>query len=208
MRSAIRLIVVVSGLCALGLRAVHAEQAKPVQPPMDPAQQAAMEAMQRLGGPSEGHKALEPLAGAWTYTAQWWISPEGSPQSMTGTAINTVIFGGRFLKQEIRGDIQEGQPPFEGFGFTGYDNIRKEYQTVWFDNMNTSMMRGAGQFDAETKTLTDEGDFSCPITGESHRWYRTAWAVVDQDHTTYESYSRTPEGGEFKSLEIHYTRVP
>ncbi len=194
---------------ALGAGLAQAEQATPVQPPaMDPAKQAAMEAMQRLGSPSEGHKALEPLAGTWSYTAQWWMSPDEPPQSMTGTALNSLLFGGRFLKQEIRGEaMEEGQPPFEGSGFTGYDNLRKEYQTVWFDNMNTSMMRGAGQFDAATKTLSDEGDFSCPITGETHRWYRTAWTVVDQDHTTYESYSRTPEGREFKAMEIRYTRV-
>ena len=78
---------------------------------------------------------------------------------------------------------------------------------MWLDNMITGMMRGTGQLDAATGTLTDEGDFSCPITGESHRWYRAAWTVVDQNHTTYESYARTSEGREFKSMEIHYTRT-
>ncbi len=193
MRAAIRSIVAVSWVFALG---IGVAQAKP----------APLEAMQQLGSPSEGHEALELLAGTWGYTAQWWMSPDAPPESMTGTAVNSLVFGDRFLKQEIRGEA-EGQPPFEGIGFTGYDNIRKEYQTVWLDNMNTGMMRGAGQFDAATKTLTDQGDFSCPITGESHRWYRTAWTVVDPNHTTYESVSRTPEGREFTSLKIHYTRI-
>ena len=206
MRAAVRSIVVVSCGLVLGLQTAQAEQVKPIQPPMSPEKQAAMEAMQKLGSPSEGHTALEPLAGTWTYTAQMWMSPGAPPDSMTGTAVNTVIFGGRFLKQEITGQA-EGWPPFEGVGFTGYDNIRKEYQTVWFDNMNTSMMRGAGQFNASTKTLSDEGDFSCPMTGEAHRWYRATWTVMDANHTTYESYSKTPEGQEFKSMEIHYTRA-
>ena len=206
MRTTVRSIVVASWMLILGMSVAQAEQMKPVQPPMDPAKQAAMEAMQKLGSPSEGHTALEPLAGTWTYTAQWWMSPDGPPQSMTGTATNTVIFGGRFLKQEIRGQVED-QPPFEGLGFLGYDNTRQEYQSVWFDNMATGMMVGAGQFDAATKTLTDQGNFSCPVTGESHRWYRTAWTVVDQDHTTYESYMRTPDGREFKAMEIHYTRA-
>ena len=88
---------------ALGAGLAQAEQATTVQAPaMDPAQQAAMETMQRLGSPSEGHQALEPLAGTWSYTAQSWMSPEEPPQSMTGTAANTLIFGGRFLQQEIR----------------------------------------------------------------------------------------------------------
>ena len=206
MRSADRVVGVVLWMLTLGVSVAQAEETKPTQPAMDPAKQAAMEAMQRLGSPSEGHKALEPLTGTWTYTAQWWMSPEASPESMTGTATNSLIFGGRFMKQEIRGQA-EGQPPFEGIGFTGYDNIRKEYQSVWFDNMATGMMMGAGQFDAATKTLTDQGDFSCPLTGEAHRWFRTAWTVVDQHHTTYENYMRTPEGREFKAMEIHYTRT-
>ncbi|MDP3722788.1 MAG: DUF1579 domain-containing protein [Candidatus Omnitrophota bacterium] len=199
-------VVMVAGVLALGGAARAAEEA--AKPEMDPEQQAAMEAMRRLGSPSGGHQALEPLVGAWSYTAQWWMSPEGPAESMSGTAVNTLIFGGRFLQQAIRGEaMEEGQPPFEGLGFTGYDNLRKEYQTVWFDTMMTGMMRGTGQFDAAAKTLTDEGDFSCPVTGETHRWYRTAWTVVDPDHTTSESYSRTPEGREFKSMEIRYTRA-
>ena len=206
MRTAVRLMAGVAGIVALSIGIARAEQAKPLQPPINPEQQAKMEAMQKLGSPSEGHKALEPLVGTWSYTAQMWMSPDAPPESMTGTTVNTVIFGGRFLKQEIAGQA-EGWPPFEGVGFTGYDNIRKEYQTVWFDNMNTSMMRGDGQFDAATNTLTDQGDFSCPMTGEAHRWYRSAWTVVDANHTTYASYSKTPEGKEFKSMEIHYTRA-
>ena len=201
-----RSIVVGLWVFALGMNVARAEEATSAKPAMDPQMQAAMEKMQQLGGPSEGHKALGSLTGNWTYTAQWWMSPEAPPQSMTGVAINTLIFGGRFLKQEVRGQ-GEGQPPFEGMGFTGYDNIRKEYQSVWFDSMMTGMMVGAGQFDAATRTLTDQGDFSCPVTGESQRWFRTAWTVVDPNHTMYESYSRTPEGREFKSLEIHYTRT-
>ncbi len=206
MRRTMRSIVVGSWVLAVGMSVAQAQQAKPVQLPMDPTKQAAMEAMQKLGSPSEGHKALEPLVGTWTYTAQWWMSPDAPPQSMTGRATNTLIFGGRFLKQEITGQAED-QPPFEGVGFTGYDNIRKEYQTVWFDNVATGMMVGAGQFDAASQTLTNQGDFSCPLTGEAHRSFRTAWTVVDVNNTTYENYMRTPEGREFKAMEIRYTRA-
>ena len=195
-------------LCAGSLSAgvAQAEQAKPAQPVMDPAKQAAMAAMQQAGSPSEGHKALEPFVGTWSYTAQWWMSPDGPPESMTGTSTNSLVFGGRFLKEELTGKA-EGQPPFEGLGFTGYDNIRKEYQTVWLDNMATGMMIGSGSFDPATKALTNQGNFSCPMTGEAHRTFRAVWTVVDQDHTTYQNYMRTPEGREFKAMEIRYTRA-
>ncbi len=68
--------------------------------------------------------------------------PAASPPAMAGTTTNSLIFGGRFLKQEVRGTV-EGHPPFEGIGITGYDNIRKEYQSVWFDNSNGARHRCA-----------------------------------------------------------------
>lgn len=204
MRAAIG-VVVVTGFLMLNAGAVGAEDPK-AKPAMTPEQQAAMEKMQKLGSPSEGHKALEPFAGNWTYTLKWWMQPDAPAESMSGNTKNSLVLGGRFLKQEISGEASEAHPAFEGLGYTGYDNLRKEYQTVWLDNMNTSMMRGAGQYDAATKTLTQQGDFSCPMTGETHRQFRDAWTIVDANHATYESYSKTPDGREFKSMEIQYTR--
>ncbi len=206
MRAMVRWGLVVS-LVALGVRAAQAQQGKAAPPPMDPKQQAAMEAAQRLSAPGDGHKALEPLVGTWTYTAQWWMAPEAPAETMTGTAVNSLVFGGRFLKQEFHGEAaMEGQPPFEGLGYTGYDNIRNEYQSVWLDNMATGMMVGAGRFDAAAKTLTDQGEFSCPLTMETHRKFRSLWKVDDQNHTTYLSYMSTPDGKEYKAMEIRYTR--
>ena len=207
MRAAGRFVVAVSWIFALSAGVVQAEQAKmPQPPPVDPAKQAALEAMQRLASPSDAHKALEPFVGNWTYTAQWWTVPDAKPETMTGTAATSLIFGGRFLKQEIRGTA-EGQPPFEGVGFTGYDNVRKTYQTVWFDNMMTGMMVGTGQFDAETSTLSDQGTFSCPMTGQANRSFRSTFKVVDANHVMYESYMDAPQTPEFKTMEIRYTRA-
>lgn len=206
MNRAVRVVVGISFVLGIGTGLSQAEQAQTAQA-MDSEKQAAMEEMKRLGSPSEGHKALELFVGNWTYTAQFWMSPDAPAQSMTGTTTNTLIFGGRFLKQEVTGEAMEGFPPFEGLGFTGYDNIRQEYHSVWFDNMGTGIMVGTGEFDAATKSITEEGDFSCPMTGESHREFRAVWTVVDADHNTYESYMSSPDGQEFKAMELHYTRA-
>ena len=63
-----RTIQIVGMVCGLlvGMSGAQADDAKPVQPTADAAKQAAMEALKRLGSPSE----VEPLAGSWTYTAQ------------------------------------------------------------------------------------------------------------------------------------------
>ena len=169
---------------------------------MDPEQAAAMEAAQTLGSPSEGHAALKPFAGTWTYELEWRLSPDAPVQPMTGSTINTLIYGGRFLKQEVSGEATADFPAFEGMGFTGYDNIREEYNSVWVDNMGTGIMKSTGQYDPATKTISEQGDVSCPMTGESHRKFRAMWKSVDENHSIYESYQYTPAGEEFKSMEI------
>lgn len=205
MRAALWSVVMV-GMFALGSLG-QAEEAKPATA-ADPAKEAAMAALMAAGSPNEHHKALEPLVGKWTYAMQWWMAPNAAPEAMTGTSENSFTMGGRFLKQKVKGDPIPDHPAFEGLSFIGYDNLRKEYRSIWLDNMSTSMAQGTGQYDAATKTLMLQGDFSCPMTGETHRWYRDALTLVDADHSTYVSYSKTPEGKEYKAMEIRYTRAP
>ncbi len=64
---------------------------------MTPEQQAQMEKMKKLMGPSEAHKVLEPLAGKWNYTASFWMAPDAKPETSTGTSESEMIYGGRFL---------------------------------------------------------------------------------------------------------------
>jgi hypothetical protein len=185
----------------------RAESAPAEQPEMSQEMLAKIEAAQQLMTPGEAHKVFEPLAGTWTYTGQMWMGPDAPAEPMTGTSTNTLLFGGRFLRQEVAGQIPD-MPPFEGVGLLGYDNIRKEYQSNWYDNMNTAQMASTGTYDAATKTLTLQGDFSCPMTGEAHRPMRDTWMLTDATHSTYTSYSTAPDGREYKAMEIRYTRQP
>ena len=187
--------------CAAG--PARAEDAKPAA---DAGMDAAMAAMKERGTPGAAHQVFAPLAGAWTYTGQMWMDPKAPPEPMTGASTNVLINEGRFLKQEITGQIPN-MPPFSGTGLLGYDNIRKEYQMVWYDNMSTGIMISTGQYDPAAKSITFKGDFSCPMTGEAHRQMRDVWTITDADHTVYESYMSGPDGKEFKSMEIQYTRA-
>jgi Protein of unknown function (DUF1579) len=94
--------------------------------------------------------------------------------------------------------------PFEGMGIMGYDNEKKQYQSVWIDNMGTGIMTGSGNYDPNTKTLTDQGKFSCPAEGEKS--YRAVLKMKDNDNFTYEWYMAGPDGKEFRAMEIVYTR--
>lgn len=180
--------------------AAHAAETSMAE--MDPAMMAKMQA---ATSPGEQHKVLEAFAGQWTYTGTFRMTPDAAPQEMTGTAKAEMVYGGRFLKQEFEGPWM-GQT-FNGLGYTGYDNIKGEYVSIWLDSMATGIMVVSGQYDKEGKTLDMAGNNSCPLTGEKDRRGRSEWTVVDADHNTYTSYLSDPNGEEFKAMEIKYTRA-
>ena len=193
--------LIVMMILGLGILTIVSPAAEEQAPATDP----AMEQWARLSSPGEQHKVLEPLVGKWNYSMRWWKAPDAPPEESTGTSENAWIMGGRFVEQKVMGQAM-GQP-FEGTGTIGYDNVRGEYTTIWFSNMNTGIMNVSGQYDPATKTLTDKGTFSCPITGEKNMPYHSEWKIVDNDHNTYVSYSVGPDRKEFKSMEISYTRT-
>ncbi len=171
---------------------------------MDPAMQAKMAEAMKLGQPSQGHKALEPLAGNWNYTAKFKMTADSAPMESKGTSTSKWVHDGRFLQSEVAGDMQG--MPFKGTAIQGYDNMKAVYQNTWIDNMNTGMMTATAQYDPATKAFTETGSYSCPMTGEKDRAFRGTTKIVDNDHYIYETFEKGPDGREFKGMEIHYHR--
>ena len=161
--------------------------------------------VQKYGTPGDNHKRLEPFVGKWTFRMRYWMKPGDTPQELHGTSENAWVFGGRFLKRDFK-SAMDGQP-FDAVGYTGYDNIRGEYQTVWLGTMGTGIMQVAGTYVAASDAITESGHFSCPITGEKARWMRAEWKISDNDHHTFTSYAKGPDGKEYRSVEEVYTRV-
>lgn len=198
-------------LCSLVLAApafaAH-KKSKPAPAPSPAATPGApsdqMQKAMQLGQPSENHKALAPLVGDFDYTATMWMTPGAQPMVSSGTSTQTLVFGGRFLRQDVTGNMGPGAP-FEGVGYLGYDNIRGEYQSVWMGNMTTGMMIGTGTRDANG-VFQQSGTVSCPMTGEKNHAFRTELRVDSPDKMVYTSYDKDASGREFKSMEIVYTR--
>jgi len=163
---------------------------------------AMMEKWKEFATPNENHKVLGALVGDWDDTVKWWMSPDAKPEESKGTSEIRSIMGGRFIEHTVEGTSM-GQP-FEGMGITGYDNEKKQYQSIWIDNMGTGIMTGSGNYDPNTKTLADQGTFSCPAVGQKS--YRGVTRIIDQDNFTYEMYMAGPDGKEFRAMEIVYTR--
>ena len=162
-----------------------------------------MAKMKEYSTPNENHKLLNQFVGSWTYSMKWWMSPEGKADESTGTSEVKSIMGGRFIEQSVSGTSMN--QPFEGRGIVGFDNLKKEFTSVWFDDMATGMMISGGQYDPATKTISEKGSMSCPITN-GPRSYRTLIKLVDDNTHVYEMYLNDEKGKEFKTMEITYTR--
>ena len=199
------MIVGIVHLCltGVGYTSTDHDQAGPHGQSMDAATQVMMATWQAYASPNDNHKVLNPLVGTWSHVAKWWMTPGSQPETSKGTSETKWVMGGRYLLHVAKG-MSMGQP-FEGMGFTGYDNGRQTYQTIWMDNMGTGMMIGEGSYDPGKKTLTDHGRFTDPMIGQ--RSYRGVMTLIDDDRYSYEMYVADENGMEFRMMEILYTRT-
>jgi hypothetical protein len=175
------------------------------EPAADAEHEALMAQWQQAASPNENHQRLEPLVGSWKHTVKWRMSPDAPAEESQGTNESRWILGNRFVYQEVKGTSM-GQP-FEGIGIIGYDNVRGEYTAVWLDNMMTGIVKSVAQFDAAEGALMENGTVACPMTGEKDKAFRAVLKFVDDDHHTYEMYTKDKDGNEFLSMEIAYERI-
>jgi hypothetical protein len=180
--------------------AQHDHQQAQTKPQMDP---AMMDAMMKAGIPGDAHKLLNNMSGSWNTKATFWMMPGADPTSMEGTSENKWVMGGRYLEQHFAGNFMG--MPFEGLGYTGYDNVKKQYWGTWMDNMSTGMMMSTGATADGGKTWTFTGSMADPMTGKDSKVDEKI-TVVDADHHTMEMWGPGPDGKMFKSMEIAYSR--
>jgi hypothetical protein len=168
-------------------------------------QEEMMKKWQEYSTPTEAHKLLATMAGKWSYTSSMWETKDSKPMESKGTANFKMIMNGRYLQQEFSGKAM-GQP-FQGLGFTGYDNLKKKTNSVWMDNMGSAIMMGSGEMNLEKKMISESGEFTCPRESDGTAGYRNEWTMVDNKTMTFTMYHRPDKGDEYKSLEINYKRI-
>lgn len=167
-----------------------------------PDDKAMMEAMHKAGTPGEAHKKLEPFVGTFDTKVTMWMKPGAPPQESTGTSEARWIMGNRYVEERFEGQFM-GQP-FSGLGYSGYDNVKKEYFGTWMDTMSTGMMTQTGKADAGN-SMSYTGSMADPMTGKVQT-YNTKVTVTDNDHHTMEMWGPGPDGKNMKMMEIVYTR--
>ena len=168
-----------------------------------PTQEEMMKAWQAYATPGEGQKKLDAFAGSWTVKMKSWMEPGTPPEESEGTAENTWVLGGRYLAQKYDGKMM-GQP-FSGMGYTGFDNYKKKYQSVWMDNLGTGLMISTGSFDKTGKVMHFTATMDDFMTGKKTT-VKEALTIVDADTHKLEMWMSGPDGKMSKSMEMSYTR--
>ena len=183
----------------LGGLAFASEQAQKV----DPAMEEMMKKAAAACTPGAAHQTLEPLIGDWTAEVKTWMTPDAAPTISKGTSKSTWTLNGRFVQHEFSGEFM-GQP-FHGISFTGYDNVREKYRSVWIDDMSTTMVTSEGDADGDGKVITLAGDYGCAMTGEKHKTTTQIYRILSHDKHVFEMHDPA-RGGNSKVMEITYSR--
>ena len=116
-------------------------------------QEAMMKAYMEVIKPGQAHQMLASLEGKWDYVMHSYEDPD-NPMEIKGTSSMTMVMGGRYLMQETEGAMMG--MAFTGMGVTGFNNATKKFESIWYDNMGTGIMKSVGEADNDIITMYSE----------------------------------------------------
>lgn len=153
--------------------------------------------------PTKEHALLRQLAGTWKAKASWRMSPEQPAEVTPARTVNTMEYGGKFLKEVYTGKIMGKN--FSGTGYVAYDTVAEKFVTTWMDSMSTALMVSKGRYNPETREITFYGKASCPFQKGPVK-IRSVIRFVSPRQYDFEMYTPGAHGKEFLSLAIQYTK--
>jgi hypothetical protein len=164
-----------------------------------------MEQMMKYGTPDKNHELLKKYVGDWDVDISTWQDPMAKPQMSKGTAKNTLILDGRYVKSDFEGMM--GEMKFQGLEIIGYDLFKKMYTTFWVDSMSTSFLATTGTINTAGNVLTETGMSPDPMTdGKTMQKYRNVTTFISDGKYKFEMFMVMPDGKETKGMELVYTR--
>ena len=171
----------------------------------DPAQQEMMKKWQEAMTPGAPHQKLAEMEGSWDAEMKMWMGgPDTPPAVNRMTCTMKMVLGGRFLQQEVQGQMMG--MPFSGMGFTGYDNVNKHYVGFWIDNMGTGMSTLDGVMNQKGDVLTMYGKMDEPGTGEHGKNIKYVTRLLGRDKQVFEVHDLAIGEPNTKVMEMTYTR--
>ncbi|MEW6745456.1 MAG: DUF1579 domain-containing protein [Planctomycetota bacterium] len=165
---------------------------------------AMMQQYMEMTAPGPQHEKMAKTVGTWDAVCMSCMAPEAPPIESKGEAVFSMMLDGRYLRQDYEGNFMG--MPFKGVGIEAYDTFKKEYVSIWMDSMMTSILVLRGTASADGKTVTLTGKMDDPTTGQMDKDCKTIARYISDDKMVFEMYDKTPEGKEFRCMEITYSR--
>jgi hypothetical protein len=181
-----------------GVRAGSVASAGETQDPARAEAPANVQAIADAGTPGPHHRHLETFIGEWSGTFTIRMGPDAEPLVSRGTVKREWILGGRFVSEVVTAETPAG--PFEGRGYIGFNNLDGRFETVWMDNMSTSIMTETGTYHPEEKVMHTRGTQRDPVTGR----LINSWAKIDlsdPDRHVMTGYATDADGRTYKAME-------
>jgi len=166
-------------------------------------EEAMMAQWQAAMSPSAGHARLMPMVGTWRTTTTFTMAPGAPPQVHGGTAVHRLVLGGRYLEQIYKG-MAMGMP-FEGIGYTGYDNVQKRYVGTWMDTFGTGLMNSVGVGNPTDERIDCVAEAIEP-SGQK-RVFETIVRIRNHGHHSYEMWTKGPTGKKHRTMIVEYDRA-
>jgi hypothetical protein len=166
-------------------------------------QQAMMDAAQKAAAVGPNHELLQSLVGEWSYAMKAWMDPAEKPVESKGSSRIRSLMDGRYIQHEHNGTFMG--KPYHGVGLLGYDNVTKQFQEHFFENVKTSQLLLHGSYDAATKTFTYRGEMDDLAKPGTKVKIRETIRVPDRNTQMLEWYE-TRDGKETKAMEVTYQR--
>jgi len=157
--------------------------------------------MNKLG---KEHERFKKMAGVWDVSAKMWFAPGMEPVESKGSSEIRLILGGRYTEQKYECPMMG--MPYQGLGYEGYDKVKKKYVSIWMDSMGTGIFYSEGVADETGKVFTYIGKADDPFTGEKDKPMKSVGREINDDKVIFEMYETRPDAGEYKSMELTYTR--
>ncbi len=163
-----------------------------------------MEMIEKLMQPGEFHEHLKNFVGTWSADVRMWMDPNAPPIVSKGKATFKLIFDGRFLYGDFLGEFMG--MPFKGINIMGYDNIKKEFFSIWLDNSTTGRISSTGSYDADSKKYRFRAETFDPYSGQTLEMREEAYFASKDEYISV-TYAKPKDGKEFKNMEMKYTRI-
>ena len=166
------------------------------------AEEEMMQKWMEFMTPGAPHQEILNTAGSWSSVSEFWTAPGTPAQKGAGSSTITPIMDGRYVVEN--NDATAMGMPYQGLGIRGYDNLKKKYVAIWADSMSTGILMMEGT-EISPGHINYRGTSPDVMSGE-YVPVRFVEKKIDNDNFHFEMYAPGPDGAEFLTMRMHYTR--